>query len=362
MADSIRPESRSPTPSPQLGRRQRESIDNALQQGPRKKPSHQDPLISHGRHFGRSIHALCRVHAVINNGLVIEADLLDGASEELLSFDKRFELTLFRQILKLTPNMQDKIYDSSDEELVHIADLLQKGASGARADDTRSLKGAILDWIGPKGEGLNPPLSRHIKTDRGFQHECTGALLCPTGMDWNDPEAKAKLKSAETLVRGDEWPIFIYQGYKYDPDNPWSGAFRSFILVNAFKHIFTSPSSFEKENKATRSGNARIHGMMTVTHASIAYVATQVRFALSSSSTFSRTDSVTDSDRFYNTVLRTFHDPDEVEEVNPLLHWWNRQVFPGYEEQAYRSANPNTALARIKARRAALKLAEIANT
>ncbi|KAG6905361.1 hypothetical protein DXG01_003234 [Tephrocybe rancida] len=142
-------------------------------------------------------------------------------------------------------------------------------------------------------------------------------------MDWNDPEAKAKLKPAETLVRGDEWPIFIYQGYKYNPDDPWSGTFRSFILVNVFKHIFTSPSSVEKENKAARSGNTCIHGMMTVTHASIAYVTTQVRFMLSFSSTFSRTDSVTDSDRFYNTILRMFHDPNEVEEVNPLLHWWN---------------------------------------
>lgn len=45
-----------------------------------------------------------------------------------------------------------------------------------------------------------------------------------------------------------------------------------------FKHVFTSPSSVEREAKATRSGNARIHGMTRVTRASIAYVATQVRF------------------------------------------------------------------------------------
>ena len=44
----------------------------------------------------------------------------------------------------------------------------------------------------------------------------------------------------------------------------------------AFKHIFTSPSSVEKEVKATRSGNARIHGMTRVTTASLAYMATQV--------------------------------------------------------------------------------------
>ena len=44
----------------------------------------------------------------------------------------------------------------------------------------------------------------------------------------------------------------------------------------AYKYIFTSPSSVEKEVKATRSGNARLHGMTRVTTASLAYVATQV--------------------------------------------------------------------------------------
>lgn len=61
---------------------------------------------------------------------------------------------------------------------------LQKGVSGARADDTKSLKGAILDWIVPRGQPLDPPLSRTTKSTRGFNHERTGALLCPEGTDW----------------------------------------------------------------------------------------------------------------------------------------------------------------------------------
>jgi hypothetical protein len=81
--------------------------------------------------------------------------------------------------------------------------------------------------------------------------------------------------------------------------------------------------------------------MTQVTPASIAYVATQVssyciflsflltvvlqvRFALSSSPVFSRTDTVTDSERFYTSVLDLFDDIDEKEEVNELLIWWNR--------------------------------------
>jgi hypothetical protein len=65
---------------------------------------------------------------------------------------------------------------------------IQRGASSARADDTKSLKGAVLDWITPKGQPLNPPLARNVKIDRGFHHERTGALLCPAGLDWFNSE------------------------------------------------------------------------------------------------------------------------------------------------------------------------------
>jgi hypothetical protein len=65
---------------------------------------------------------------------------------------------------------------------------LQKGASGARSDDTKSLKSAIIDWLTPPGEPLVPPIARNVKADRGFNHEVTGKLLCPAGVDWTDQE------------------------------------------------------------------------------------------------------------------------------------------------------------------------------
>ena len=103
---------------------------------------------------------------------------------------------------------------------------------------------------------------------------------------------KERLQSGEMTVSGDQWPLFLYHGYNYDPEDPWNGLFRSTLLVSvgyrcflvihnthvicqAYKHIFTSPSSVEKEPKATRSSNARIHGMKQVTLALIAYIVTQ---------------------------------------------------------------------------------------
>ena len=47
------------------------------------------------------------------------------------------------------------------------------------------MKLAIIDWITPPGQSLDPPLSRKIKTTRGFHHEKTGLLLCPAGLDWS---------------------------------------------------------------------------------------------------------------------------------------------------------------------------------
>ncbi|KAG6904280.1 hypothetical protein DXG01_011193 [Tephrocybe rancida] len=221
--------------------------------------------------------------------------------------------------------MEDRIYGASEEELLHISDLLQKGASGARSDDTRSLKSAIIELITPRGQNLTPPLSRHSKMERGFHHERTesGSNSTPESYSFEAMSGLSSYMSAMSMTQK--------------------------ILGQTFKHIFTSLSSVEKENKATWSGNARIHSMVSVTRASITYVATQVRFTLSSSSTFSRTDRLTDSDRFYNTVLAVLNDPNELVETV-------EQVFPGHEEQACRSANPKTALARIKARQAALKL------
>lgn len=49
-------------------------------------------------------------------------------------------------------------------------------------------------------------------------------------------------------------------------------------MSQAFKHVFTSPSSVDQAPKATRQGNAKLHNMIKVNVASLAYIATQVSF------------------------------------------------------------------------------------
>ena len=42
-----------------------------------------------------------------------------------------------------------------------------------------------------------------------------------------------------------------------------------------------------------------------------------------STQTFSRTDLAMDSERFYNSILELLEDPDEKDEVDQLMGWWN---------------------------------------
>jgi hypothetical protein len=42
---------------------------------------------------------------------------------------------------------------------------------------------------------------------------------------------RAKLASGEMAVAGDQWPMLVYASLQYDPEDPWSGLFRSQILV-----------------------------------------------------------------------------------------------------------------------------------
>ncbi|KZP09289.1 hypothetical protein FIBSPDRAFT_760197 [Athelia psychrophila] len=311
-----------------------------------------DPMVHSGRHFGRTINAVINMRRLVNDGIRRQMTTRrEGALLTDLPKEEQIEHETFIALVKMVPGLINRLSDASDEELDHRLTYLQlqKGVNAARADDTKGLKSAIIDWIAPPGQPLYPVLSRNNKIDRGFNHPRTGQMLCPAAWDWNDDNIKKELRSGQRKVPGEHWPTFVYEDYRYDPTEPWHGLFRGRLLVLAYKHIFTSPSSVDGENKATRSGNARIHGMSAVTLPSIAYVATQVRFALSSQSTFSRSDSVTDTERFYNSVMVLLRDKNELAEINELITWWNRQIFAGYVSEE--PVAEDTPLAKIRERR-----------
>ncbi|KAH6907114.1 hypothetical protein BKA70DRAFT_1105177, partial [Coprinopsis sp. MPI-PUGE-AT-0042] len=314
-----------------------------------------DPLVHHGQHFGRTIQVFCQVQLLLKQGLAQSILLeLGRVTEHDLDRGELQEHRIYNALLALSPTLEECLCTGSEQELFHVADMITKGASSARSDDTKSLKSVIIDWITPPNGALVPPLQRNIKTDRGFYHPRTGELLCPVNLDWNDTNVRDQLRSGELVPTGDQWPRFLYKNQYYSEENPWEGLFRGGLLVSAFQHVFTSPSSVNsKEPRATRSCNARIHGMQNVTIPSIAYIAAQVRFGLASCPVFSRTDKVTDSESFYASVIELLEDLEEQDEVRLLLAWWDRQIFP--RQINTRTVHKDSVLSKIKERRKRMK-------
>ena len=86
---------------------------------------------------------------------------------------------------------------------------------------------------------------------------------------------------------------------------------------------------------------------------------------------FCRSDTSTDSERFYVSVLDFLDDPEEKDEVDDLLNWWNwyviynwhiycvsdlvrdSQVFPSHVKRT-RGVTKGGALASLRGRRQAL--------
>ncbi|KAG2131635.1 hypothetical protein DEU56DRAFT_711745, partial [Suillus clintonianus] len=181
---------------------------------------------------------------------------------------------------------------------------LRQGADAARADDTSKLKSLVADWINRELKP-DPPVNSEDKYYRGFINDACGKLLCPTELDWNSPTVRAGIRDRADgyIVTEMSWPAFTYEKYAADLDDLEKGLFKSTLLLQAFKAIFTSPSSAREvagdgdaanvieanrrakqdhPGKKVKTHVAQIIKMHTVTPRSIAYVSCQLRFALSS--------------------------------------------------------------------------------
>ncbi|KAL4075226.1 hypothetical protein V8B97DRAFT_2022238 [Scleroderma yunnanense] len=292
--------SQEPKPSPQW-----KQVDG-LQLGPRKRLNVANPLVHHEHHFSRTVHVLCNFQVLLTNRL-LQMGRLDDVPEENFTVEERCKHCL-----------EEYLMAGLEEKVDIVSELLSKGTSGARGDDTKSLKGAVLDWITPRGQDLVLPLACNMKVNCSFNHKQTGALLCPAGLDWSNPEIKAKLWNGEIVISED----------------PWNSLFCSAPLVSAYKHVFTSP----------------------ITPSSITYIATQLLNinVRSDFSVFLCMDTVMDSEQFYNLLLELFEDPDEKQQVNELLVWWNRKIFPAYST-AQCPPMRNSTLARIQERCVCIK-------
>ncbi|KIM61043.1 hypothetical protein SCLCIDRAFT_123089, partial [Scleroderma citrinum Foug A] len=225
---------------------------------------------------------------------------------------------------------------------------LKKGMDGAHGDNANTLKSAVATWLNEQQPHPVPLLPLGEKQERGFNHDLTGQLLCLVDYDWLDPSIRDAIQEFHPryVVTAHTWPAFLYPKVQYDPQHLSRGLFKGELLVRAFQCIFTSPSSaceeLDAENNSgqpharkacktvcgtrVRCDVAGLLKMRLVQPCAIAYIAVQVRFALSSSSSWELRDNNFDYKIFYNNIVDWFECPRSQakgQEIEELLLWWD---------------------------------------
>ncbi|KAG2739898.1 hypothetical protein P692DRAFT_20754663 [Suillus brevipes Sb2] len=258
----------------------------------------------------------------------------------------------YLELARTLPWVHTKLGTLDHEECEDMLKKLKKGADAARGDDTSSLKDLVAGWVNQ--EFRPTPLIRpDDKHSRGFANDVCGKLLCPAEWDWDQTCVKAGIRdrTTEFIVSENSWPLFMYEDYKVNADNLEEGFLKSKLLVLAFKAIFTSPSSakevdgdgdgadiLENNRRARRKSEqgkvktcvASIINMRKVTPRAIAYIACQVRFALSGISSWRTVDGDFDYEAFWTNIVAFFEvvpGPVTRRRVDKLLEWWTRKIF-----------------------------------
>ncbi|KAI6118345.1 hypothetical protein F5141DRAFT_1212258 [Pisolithus sp. B1] len=249
--------------------------------------------------------------------------------------------------------------DTAGLKVAFVCRELQKGADGAQGDDSATLKVAIAQWLNKSQPPPDPPFNSWDKHGRGFNHDIMGKLLCPVDYDWSNADVHSAIREFQPNFRvtAHSWPSFLYADGDYDPLRPAKGLFKGKYLIMAFRCVFTSPSSAQNELNSgnvprasqlmrttwqTRRHVAKLLRMNTIQPQAIAYVATQLRFACSSCSSWMIVDEDFNHDEFYHNIVDYFElpsSPQKAAELNDLLMWWNQRIF-GRENTTHYQPQP----------------------
>ncbi|KAG6906098.1 hypothetical protein DXG01_015939 [Tephrocybe rancida] len=242
-------------------------------------------------------------------------------------------LFLYDDILQLRLTIE-AVLSALEAELHQMGRFIKKleaAVNSAKTDDTSSLKKDIIKYLMEKtDEEIKPRIpTGGLKVYRGFTNPVTARHLCPSKMLQKfdaDPEAFMD-KVSQGLVKikaGLDWPSFLYDIATMDPVDPRKGFLRGYLLVQTF----TVPLVSTGNRNATKPPKAHIHDLTKVTGRTIAYMATQAQFAISSCEKWAIIVGNFNLQKFYNNIVRIFEECPKDPYVVELLLWWNEQV-PG---------------------------------
>ncbi|KAI9573158.1 hypothetical protein HD554DRAFT_2319977 [Boletus coccyginus] len=278
-----------------------------------KRPVHS--LSREGRAVRRVVTLVEPISDMIGEHDRRQLRLSEGASMEMIQAestnDQERTNENFKKLVQWCPSIV-KLLDAGQFDLCACREV-QAGADSARGDDASTLKGEVIHWITANRERMHPPLYPRDKRGRGLSHHLTGGLLCPVDYDWADSSVRTSIQEyhPDFRVTAFSWPRFLYKAKCTIRMNP----------PRSFKCIFTSPSSardhggeedpthFRGLSSRSRSHVAALLRMKSVQPRAIAYIAVQVRFALSSADSWTLVDEDFNYETFYYNIIDYFEAP-----------------------------------------------------
>ncbi|KAI9573714.1 hypothetical protein HD554DRAFT_2013422, partial [Boletus coccyginus] len=308
-----------------------------------------DKLLSAGRLIRRLVTLADRIKDMVD-----EADrraCLDDPNVEHSEEQNRV-FRNYEELLKLMPSLKKEFSPEKDsQELDYVYQHLNKGMDGARGDDAASLKLAVVNWVmASSSPPPEPALKLCDKTRRGFYHDAIGRLLCPVDFNWNNPHHRAGIREfhPDFFVTEGSWPRLLYKDEKYDPKEPMKGLFKHELLVKTFKHIFTSPSSVDSEFAVNDDpgdpGTLSELPQKRRKGSSEKRTRSNLRFALSSCSSWRIQDEDFHYTQFYQNIVSYFEDAkteQDEHETSQLLFWWNHVIFGCTNAKVYHPQQSN---------------------
>ncbi|KAI0070162.1 hypothetical protein K474DRAFT_1609141 [Panus rudis PR-1116 ss-1] len=148
----------------------------------RTKARKHHPAVQHGRHFARTVEMFAHPATVINEGIQRMFDENEGIQ---YSYDKSSQrrYAAYRALERMMPTLPDTLAEDEDAP-DEISAAVAHGASGARSDDTNSIKTAIVEWLTEPIEQSNIPMPAKDKSRRGHNHPVSSKLLAPAALQW----------------------------------------------------------------------------------------------------------------------------------------------------------------------------------
>ncbi|KAJ7923123.1 hypothetical protein B0H13DRAFT_1865229 [Mycena leptocephala] len=247
----------------------------------------------YGRNLVRTVGPFARIHTIVQYG--VKLALRDSDDEAPAPNELEQQLQKGWNIIKDTiPGFAEQMIGLGGNTTLRkqVCAEIQVGVRGARGDDAGGLKPVIADYmVPPIAPGASTPVepvtkfaARGPKADRGFFNPTAARLLCP--VKYPATEATfADIRNGIKKVYGNEIPYFMYRdGMVVDPEDMDEGLLESHVMFATSRHIYQGPTAALQEPGFTRgkAGNAALNGISALTDCDVAYVACQVRFALSS--------------------------------------------------------------------------------